>query len=90
MRTYLVAAPHPLSNIRPVLYTGRVPSKRPQFDGPGHPYSLDEFTPVTGDGGRHEAWIAERHALDAMNHRFWSSVRVSLHLHQHIHIRTAE
>jgi hypothetical protein len=73
---YLVGAPHSLSNIRPVIYNGRLPGKLAGKNGTIHPYSLEEFTPsvsLAGDA-RREAWDAERQSLDVMNHRFWSNV----------------
>jgi len=71
---YLVAAPHTLSNIRPVIYNGKTPIRSKKNEA-NHPYSLEEFTPVGQlDGNvRREVWDGQRQALDAMNHRFWSN-----------------
>jgi len=77
MSRSLVGAPHPLSNIRPVIYNGRAPLRQLKNIETVHPYSLEEFEPSTSRlmhaGARREAWNAERQRLDAMNHRFWSN-----------------
>jgi len=75
MNRYLVGAPHPLSNIRPVIYNGRAPLRQGRNSGAVHPYSLEEFAPSTSRdrAARREAWDSERQRLDAMNHRFWSN-----------------
>ncbi|KIM87105.1 hypothetical protein PILCRDRAFT_815565 [Piloderma croceum F 1598] len=63
----LIGPPHPVSNLRPVLYTDRPPSSQPR---PRHPYSLSEFTGGTQD--HNLQWRLQRQALDAFNHNYWT------------------
>ncbi|KDQ18138.1 hypothetical protein BOTBODRAFT_128180 [Botryobasidium botryosum FD-172 SS1] len=77
---YLVAPPHAVSNLRPVLY--RTPPT-PRTPDSQHPYSVDEFTnahalaqgsPSSGAKARaNEAWEEHWRMLDTdrFNHNFW-------------------
>jgi len=71
---YLVAPPHPVSNLRPVLY--RSPNS-PNTPESRHPYALDEFQGESGASSRskedNDAWEEDWRALenDRFNHNFW-------------------
>lgn len=76
-----VGPPHPVSNLRPVLYDKEPPTEKSlnKFgsieSARWHPYSIDEF-----DGDiRDIQWKMERQRLDNFNHSFWIHVR-SVHL----------
>ncbi|KAI0928463.1 hypothetical protein AcW1_005701 [Taiwanofungus camphoratus] len=64
VRSHLVGPPHPVSNIRPVIYDDVPPVRT---DAP-HPYSLREFR---GDTQEYQ-WKMQRQQLDAYNHAFWA------------------
>jgi hypothetical protein len=81
LRTFstLVGPPHPISNLRPVIY----PSPSPRStDASGsspslnHPYSLREFAGNAADTDEFDLHFRlQRAALDKFNHDFWADVR---------------
>ncbi|KZT09490.1 uncharacterized protein LAESUDRAFT_646934 [Laetiporus sulphureus 93-53] len=64
-RTHLVGAPHPVSNLRPIIYNDTAPMRSTAAT---HPYSLTEFE---GDTQEYQ-WKIQRQQLDAYNHAFWA------------------
>ena len=68
-----VGTPHPVSNMRPVLYDKEPQKQRAASttESYWHPYSINEF-----DGDVHDIqWKIDRQRLDAFNHAFWADVR---------------
>jgi len=66
----LVAPPHPVSHIRPIIYGDA--SSQPPPTYLRHPYSLSEFTTETGALGDHELqFLLQRQQLDTFHHDFW-------------------
>jgi len=60
----LVGPPHPMSNLRPIIYA------QPTGTSTEHPYSLGEFTGQVKDVDFQFRLARERQ--DAMNHTFWT------------------
>jgi hypothetical protein len=69
-RRDLVGPPHPISNIRPVIYSDRPPPPNAR----SHPYSLHEFDPGVPDYEMH--YRLEMSRMDEFNHQFWYDVRI--------------
>jgi len=67
----LVAPPHLVSHIRPIIYGDASPQPPPTYLR--HPYSLSEFTTGTGTTlGDHELqYLLQRQQLDTFHHSFW-------------------
>jgi apoptogenic protein 1 len=65
----LVGPPHPVSNIRSVLFRGQSSPSSPTT----HPYSLAEFG-ETDEDSTDLQWRIERERLNAFNHAFWLDV----------------
>lgn len=63
-------SPDPLSNIRPILYASKPPT-RPSANSP---YSASEFPSSSGDAkldNMELEWRLRRERVDLTNHRFW-------------------
>jgi hypothetical protein len=71
----LVASPHPVSHIRPIIYNDVPPPPPPSFLP--HPYSLAEFDPEpkTPQPANELLFKLQRQQLDDLNHHFWLDVR---------------
>lgn len=86
-QTCLVGAPHPVSHLRPVIYSGtRLPASNSKYDEK-HPYSLAEFrestiyspTAVKGNPKSDVEWELNWRLMenDAKDHAFWVDVSFS-------------
>ena len=73
-RRDLIAPPHPISHIRPIIYGDA--SSQPPPTYLRHPYSLSEFKTGTGTTlGDHELqFLLQRQQLDTFHHSFWLEV----------------
>ena len=82
-RRDLIAPPHPISHIRPILYEG-APSHSPA-PHLRHPYSLSEFkTGAIDDCDDYELqYKLLRQQLDSFHHSFWLDVRTKFCLFIH-------
>ncbi|OXC67204.1 hypothetical protein AYX13_04306 [Cryptococcus neoformans] len=72
----LVAPPDPLSNIRPILYASKPPT-RPSANSP---YSASEFPSSSGDAkldNMELEWRLRRERVDLTNHRFWAANNIA-------------
>jgi len=75
-RQHLVAPPHPVSNMRPVIYEDAPPDPQPPALLP-HPYSLFEFSSTTCNDQASSLELQfrlQRQQLDAFHHKFWLDV----------------
>ncbi|KAJ6496696.1 hypothetical protein C8R47DRAFT_973009 [Mycena vitilis] len=63
-----VGPPHPISNMRPILYDDDVPP--PTSSRASHPYSLHEFDPEPTSPYKLQ-WKLQRQQLDEFHHAFW-------------------
>ncbi|KAJ7774889.1 hypothetical protein B0H16DRAFT_1659979 [Mycena metata] len=61
-----VGPPHPISNMRPIIYDEETPASKSRF----HPYSLHEFDPRP-TSPYHLQWKLQRQQLDEFHHAFW-------------------
>ena len=72
-RANKIGPPHPISNLRPVIYSDAPPSTQRAM----HPYSLHEFDedPTRLRTNYDLQWKFARQDLDSFNHNFWLDVR---------------
>ncbi|KAL1757974.1 hypothetical protein FB107DRAFT_208157 [Schizophyllum commune] len=68
-RANKIGPPHPISNLRPVIYSDAPPSTQRAM----HPYSLHEFDedPTRLRTNYDLQWKFARQDLDSFNHNFW-------------------
>ncbi|KAG6334836.1 hypothetical protein ID866_4258 [Astraeus odoratus] len=78
-RQHLVGPNHPISNLRPVIYTDvpNTPAALHKFKpktNVNHPYSLREFsdTPPSNNHALELQYQLKREQLDALNHNYWT------------------
>ncbi|KAJ7452357.1 hypothetical protein B0H11DRAFT_1741979 [Mycena galericulata] len=62
-----VGPPHPISNMRPIIYDDDTPASTPRAY---HPYSLHEFDPEPTSPYKLQ-WKLQRQQLDEFHHEFW-------------------
>ncbi|KAJ7109427.1 hypothetical protein C8R44DRAFT_635680 [Mycena epipterygia] len=62
-----VGPPHPMSNMRPIIYDDDAPPSTPRAY---HPYSLHEFDPEPTSPYKLQ-WKLQRQQLDEFHHTFW-------------------
>ncbi|KAJ7111561.1 hypothetical protein C8R43DRAFT_903959 [Mycena crocata] len=62
-----VGPPHPISNMRPIIYDDETPASTSRVD---HPYSLHEFDPEPSSPYKLQ-WKLQRQQLDEFHHSFW-------------------
>lgn len=75
-RRHLVAPPHPVSNMRPVIYEDAPSDPQPPTLLP-HPYSLFEFSSTTCNDQASNLELQfrlQRQQLDIFHHKFWLDV----------------
>jgi len=68
----LVAPPHPVSHLRPIIYGDASSQPAPTYLR--HPYSLSEFSTGTGSTlGDHDElqFLLQRQQMDTFHHSFW-------------------
>ncbi|KAF7294904.1 hypothetical protein MIND_01028400 [Mycena indigotica] len=63
-----VGPPHPISNMRPVVYDDDEPTSAPRAY---HPYSLHEFDPTPNTSPHKLHWKLLRQQNDQFHHEFW-------------------
>lgn len=84
-RRHLVAAPDPISHMRPILYEDvPTPTDSSKSSPPTlvrHPYSLTEFSDTLENNNASDLELQfrlQRQQLDAFHHNFWLDVSVVL------------
>ena len=66
-----IGPPHPISNIRPIIYDDLPPPPPPQQQ---HPYSLEEFSTTQETVKDETVFRMQRTQLDQFNQHFWLDV----------------